>query len=99
MSKRRITSFGSMATLKVASHTIELLRFVREGRDHIHDSYEHAVCLSGPSEIIIGGDVHDVTVGRVYSVPPGTPHRMRPLTDEPSVWLLWYGEQIAVNAS
>ena len=98
----RDTSFGQMTTLERHGHTVEILRFDREGKDHTHHTDEHAVCLSGDCALVVNGIDREcrstsagrfvAEIGRVYVIPAGAAHRMRPLTDEPSVWLLWYSD-------
>ncbi len=95
----RNTSFGQMTTIERHGHTVEILRFDREGKDHTHDVWEYAVCLEGPCNIIIGSFANTARIGEVYRVAPGTPHRMRPTTDQPSIWVLWYVAEEALPES
>ena len=88
----RETSFGRMLSIPWAGDdpAVEILTFEGEGKDHTHDYWEHAILMDGPSDIIIDGRVIEAVRGKVYSVPPGTPHRMRPRTWKECHWLLWY---------
>ena len=89
----RSTKFGEILTMTWGGHVVEVIRFEREGRDHVHDKTEHAICLSGPCELLLNNKPFAMAeFHHQYKIPADVPHRMRPTTDEPSLWIIWYSD-------
>ena len=88
------TKFGTITSIEVMNdpERVQIIHFDREGNDHTHPRWEHAVCLSGACDLIIDGQEMKAIPNAHYMIRPNTPHRMRPTTDEQSIWLIWYSD-------
>lgn len=84
---KRVTSFGTMETLKELNGTIlsEYLCFEREGRAHSHEAWEICYVTKGSGIIYCGKEIFKVEAGSVCKIPPNTPHWMKP---EPKMEIL-----------
>lgn len=87
------TKFGEITSI-ISEHYhhqgVEVIRFDTEGRDHRHKTWEHAICLQGPSVIVVAGSEHIARPNQLFSVAPNTLHRMKPTTRDGATWLIWY---------
>jgi quercetin dioxygenase-like cupin family protein len=75
------TAFGKLIT---GSHVeIGILKYkAGEGaKEHSHPHEQIAICLSGRSQVTLGGETFEVTAGQAVVIPPNVPHSTLILED------------------
>ena len=86
------TSFGYKKELFHLNEnpTIEIITFLREGREHKHDVFETFVVLEGSGIVYSGEQSILVSVGDIITIPPNTIHWMEPEQGGTLSGFLWY---------
>ncbi len=92
---RSATGFGGGARIIMPDNMtpVELVKFNMEGQDHEHEEWEHAICLQGSCDIIVNSVTHTARFNTPLVIAPGTRHRMKPVTEDPSFWIIWYTKE------
>ncbi|HDO1316640.1 TPA: cupin domain-containing protein [Aeromonas veronii] len=86
------TSFGYKKEIHYLDEKpkIELITFLKNGREHIHDVFETFVVLEGSGVIYSGEETVHVSAGDVVTIPPNTTHWMEPEQGSILSGFLWY---------
>lgn len=92
--EHRATSFGSMYTCKNPDGAIiwEELYFEREGRGHLHKTWENCYVLEGSCWIMVGEEKVFVEQGQWCHIPPMTNHWMIPQKKVPFKIIITYSQ-------
>ncbi len=85
--------FGRITRVEVpGAYVADIIRFDKEGNDHVHKQWEYAALMSGQGRIIIDGVSYDAPPNKLFQIPPGVAHRMKPTGAHPSCWVVWYSD-------